>query len=85
MGKEKCMQEFGHSTSRKYRHRWDDNIKVYLKETMSLRIRIGLCWLRIRSSGGCCEGGRDPSSSANGGEFIDRPSSHQVLKEDPTS
>jgi hypothetical protein len=45
------------------RHRWEDNIKMYVKEIAW----TGLFWLRI----GCFEHGREPSSSIDVGKPLD--------------
>jgi hypothetical protein len=34
----------------KPRHRWEDNIKMYLRE-IRINGQTGFCWLRIESSG----------------------------------
>jgi hypothetical protein len=50
--------------------RWEDNIKLGLRELESMG-RIGFSWLRIESSGGLCDYGNEPSSSIKiGGYFF---------------
>jgi hypothetical protein len=44
------------------RHRWEENIKLDLRET-GINGQTGFSWLRIRSSGGFCEHGDEPSVS----------------------
>jgi hypothetical protein len=35
------------------------------------KVWIGLIWLRIRTNGGSCEQGNEPSGFMKGGEFLD--------------
>jgi hypothetical protein len=52
------------------RRRWEDNIKVDLRE-MGCGAWTGLIWLGIGIVAGSCECGNEPSSSINCGEFPD--------------
>jgi hypothetical protein len=43
-------------------------------------VGIGLVLLRIRTGGGFCEHGNEPSGSIKGGEFLDYLSDYQFLE-----
>jgi hypothetical protein len=53
------------------RRRWEDNIKMDLRE-----IGFGdvdwIPWAQDRDSGGSCEHGNEPSGSIKCGEFLDK-------------
>ena len=51
------------------RHRWEDNIKMDLREVVGWGAWAGLIWLRIVVSS--CECGNEPLESIKGGEFLD--------------
>jgi hypothetical protein len=51
------------------RRRWDNNIKMDLKEWDG-EAWTGLLWLRIGTGGGRCECGNEPSGSIKRGEFL---------------
>jgi hypothetical protein len=52
------------------RCKWEDNIKMHLKE-MGFELWIGLIWLRIRIVAGFCKHGKEPPGSIEDGEFLD--------------
>ena len=52
----------------KPRRRWDNNIKMDLKKWDGSW--TGLMWLRIRTGGGVCECGNEPSNSIKWGECL---------------
>jgi hypothetical protein len=51
------------------RHRWEDNIKMDLRE-FGWGAQTGLIWLRIGTGAGCCVCGDEPSGSIKCGEFL---------------
>jgi len=52
------------------KHRWEDNIKMYLQE-VGWETWTGLIWLRIGTVAGTCKRGNEPLDSINCGEFLD--------------
>jgi hypothetical protein len=51
------------------RHRWEDNIRMELREMGWTTV----CnWLRIETGGGLFENGNEPSGSTKRREFLDR-------------
>jgi hypothetical protein len=52
------------------RRRWEDNIKVDLQE-VGWGAWTSLIWLRIRTDGGLCKRGNEPSGSIKCGQFLD--------------
>jgi hypothetical protein len=44
------------------RHRWEDKIKIGLKE-IGWRMRTGFIWLRIGTVAGSCKHGNEPTDS----------------------
>jgi hypothetical protein len=53
------------------RCRWDNNIRIYLREKPGEMVQIGCIWLRIRIISGSCEHRNEPSGSTRGSEFLD--------------
>jgi hypothetical protein len=59
------------------RHRWEDNIKMDLKDKGIGRFS----WIRIGSSGGLCEHGNEPSGSIRKLDiFFEKLSDNQLFK-----
>jgi len=52
------------------RRRWQDNIKIDLREIEWRGIWVGLVWLRNRCAG-CFEGSNGPSGSIKCGEYLE--------------
>jgi len=52
------------------KHRWEDNIKMDLKE-VGWETWTGLIWLRIGTVAGTCECGNELLVSINCGKFLD--------------
>ena len=46
-----CMKRVGKETLGRLRHRWEDNIKIYVRK-VGWRAWTGLIWLRIGTGGG---------------------------------
>ena len=61
----------------RYRRRWENNIKMYLKEMGSQVVK----WIRLAQSTDKCERGNQPSGSIKCGEFPDwrRQSARRTL------
>jgi hypothetical protein len=52
------------------RRRWEDNIKMDLRE-VGWKAWTGSIWLRREIGGGACDCGNKPSGSTKCGEFVD--------------
>jgi hypothetical protein len=48
-------------------------------------VRTSLNWLKIDSSGGSCEHGKEIWGSVKGGDIFDQLSNYQVLRKDFTT
>jgi hypothetical protein len=73
---EKCIQNFlggkpeGKRPLRRRKLRWEDNIRVDIRKLEW----EGVDWMhlaQIRTSGGPCKDGNEPSVSMKGAEFLD--------------
>jgi hypothetical protein len=61
---------FGKKTLGRPRRRWEDNIKMDLRE-LGWKAWTGLIWLRMGQDARFCERGNEPSVSIKFGEFLD--------------
>jgi hypothetical protein len=59
----------GRKPLEKPRRRWEDNIKMDLRE-VGWGARTGSIWLRIGTVGGCCKCGDEPLCSIKCEEFL---------------
>ena len=69
----------------RFRCRFEDNTKMYLKKKKRDWARTGFIWLRIGTVVGSCERGDEPSGSTQCAEFLDSLWNCQFLKKDSAS
>jgi hypothetical protein len=67
---------------RRPRCRWENNIRMDLREAGWEGMLTRLFWLRIGTSGSSCGDSNEPSGSIKGEEFIDLLSDCWLLKKD---